>query len=317
MVDKNTKFGIFFAILANITGGIQPVIANMRPSLIDSYLFAGMTALIQMLLFIPIYFFENLYRKRKVQTKNNLSDLNVSNKFKLYFGNSKWYLFVIIGLMFSFVMFLYYSGLRYAGSINGTLALKSTAFFGLLFGALLLKERVSKLQIIFSIFLFFGLVIAVTQGNFNLLELNLGVLMILLCAAIWMFGHSSSRPYLRNGITFSSELVLWRNIFTSIILIISYVLIFGIEKFIFLVSIPEHIYSYFVGGLIYGLNVFFWYQIIKYLKISIGTILITPQVIVTAFFGSIFLNEPFTIYHVIGLIIIISSIIVINYDSKK
>jgi len=35
--------------------------------------------------------------------------------------------------------------------------------------------------------------------------------------------------------------------------------------------------------------------------------------VVTAFFGSIFLGEAFTIYHLIGLIIMMVSIVVINY----
>jgi drug/metabolite transporter (DMT)-like permease len=37
---------------------------------------------------------------------------------------------------------------------------------------------------------------------------------------------------------------------------------------------------------------------------------------VTALFGSIFLGEAFTIFHLIGLIIIIASILVISYGAR-
>ncbi|MHA1751055.1 MAG: DMT family transporter [Candidatus Helarchaeota archaeon] len=313
MVKKETKLGFFYAVLSNIFGGLQPVIANLRPASLDSLIFSGMTALIQVLIFIPIFFLEKSINKINRNIKRSAIKNNTK---KLHFGNSKWYLFVLIGFMFSIVIFLYYTGLRYAGSINGTLALKSTAFFGLIFGYLILKENVSKIQIFFSIILFFGIIIAITQMQFYLLEINFGVILILICSSIWMFGHTCSKPYLENRITFSSELVMWRNIFTTLILLLFYFFYYGIEKFSIILD-PNNVIFYVLGGILYGLNVFSWYQIIKYLDISIGTILITPQIIITAFFASILLGEIFTIYHLIGLIIIITCIIFINWDSKK
>ncbi|TFF89430.1 MAG: DMT family transporter [Promethearchaeota archaeon] len=315
MIKRETKLGFLFAVLANIFGGIQPVIANLRPETFDSFLFAGITAVIQIIVILPIFIIKIKILKTNQNKVKNLE--NPSHKsFRFYFGKSKWYLFIIIGTMFSLVMFLYYSGLYIAGSINGTLALKSTAFFGLLFGFLLLKEKVTYIQIIFSSILFFGLILAVTQGNFNLLELNIGVILILICAAIWMIGHTCSKPYLQNNITSSSELLIWRNIFSACILLSLYVLIFGPNQFISLLSDPTNAFFYIICGIIYAGNLFSWYQIIKYLDISLGTILITPQVIVSAIFGTIF-GEKFTYYHLIGLIIIIISIIIINWESKR
>ncbi|MHA1268278.1 MAG: DMT family transporter [Candidatus Helarchaeota archaeon] len=314
MVDKNKKFGYVFALLSNIFGGIQPIVANLRPAALDAHIYSGMTAFVQILLFIPIFMIET--RLFKI-TKNKNIIKEQKHDYKLHFGKSKWNLFILIGIMFSLVMFLYYSGLTIAGSINGTLALKSTAFFGLIFGFILLKEKVTLIQIIFSCILFLGLIIAVTQGNFNLLEINFGVILILICSAIWMFGHTCSKPYLQNRLITSSELIIWRNLFTSMILIISYLLMFGPNNFLDTIFDPNNTLFYILGGILYGANVFSWYQIIKYLDVSLGTILITPQVIITAFFGSILLNEVFSIYHLIGLIIILGSIIIINWESKR
>jgi drug/metabolite transporter (DMT)-like permease len=80
---------------------------------------------------------------------------------------------------------------------------------------------------------------------------------------------------------------------------------------------PINVFYYVLGGVIYGINVFCWYQIIKYLNVSIATIIITPQVIFTALFASLLLEEAFTVYHLIGLIIILISIVVINLKRNK
>ncbi len=308
MLRKEAKLGFLFGILSNIFGGLQPVIARSRPIELDPYLFSGMTAIIQMLIFIPVFIFETYLTNRRLKLNtSNKNGVDIS-KSKLYFGHSKWILFIIIGIMFSLVMFMYYTGLDLAGAINGTLAQKSTAFFGIFFGFLLLKEKITKIQVIFSFVLFFGLILAVTQGKFYLLEVNMGVLIIIGCSAIWMFGHTCSKPYLENKLIISSELVVWRNMFTGVILLLTYPFIFGIEK-LNLIFDPLNAFYYIIGGALYGLNVFCWYQIIKYLDINMGTILITPQLIITAFFGYIILGEPFTIYHLLGLIIILSPFI--------
>ena len=316
MISKNAKLGILYAIISNIFGGLQPVIANMRPDIFDSYLFAGMTAFIQFIMFLPIFIIETKLLSRNKNKKDEKINNNKKH-LKLYFGKSKYTLFIIVGITFSLVMFLYYSGLEIAGSINGVLALKTTAFFGLIFGYLLLKEKINIVQIIFSCLLFFGLIVAVTQGNFSLLQLNFGVILIIICAAIWMVGHTITRPYLQKEIISSSEIIIWRNLMTAIVLLLSYLIIFSPLKMFNLLIDPNNAFYYILGGVIYGINVFCWYQIIKYLDVSIATIIITPQVIFTAIFASILLGEAFTIYHLIGLILILISIIVINLKRSK
>ncbi|MFX1296706.1 MAG: DMT family transporter [Promethearchaeota archaeon] len=294
----------------------MPVVANARPEMLDSQIFSGMSSLFQVLFFIPIFLIERrINNKKSNDIKKNpiISDEKLQNQ-KFYFGKSKWKIFIIIGITTCLVYFLYFEGLKLAGSINGALSLKTTSIFGLLFGYLLLKERITKIQLIFSGILFFGMIIAITQGEFYLLKLNLGVYLILICAAIWMVVHTCSKPYLSNEITTSSELLITRNSISAAILIGAYVLIFGDQ--IMVILDPINAFFYIIMGLIYGTNLFCWYKILKYFDIYLTSILITPQIIVTSLFGTIFLGEPFTIYHLIGIILIIGSIIVIGYQSK-
>jgi drug/metabolite transporter (DMT)-like permease len=311
VVKRETKLGILFGIASIFLGGIQPIVARARPVILDPHIFSGMSCLFQALIFIPIFLLEFKLKKKSVSPKVDIGKAGS----KLYFGKSKWVLFIIVGVVFSLALFLYYFGLDLAGAINGTLAQKSTAFFGLLFGYLILKERINKLQVIFCGVLFFGMILAVTQGNFSLLQLNFGVVVILICSAIWMVGHTFSKPYLSERVTTSSELLIMRNLISAAILILTYLMMYGPSQ-ILIIFDPTNAMAYIFMGLVYGSNLFCWYQIMKYLDISIGTIIITPQLIVTALFGSIFLGEAFTIFHLIGLIIIIASILVISYGAR-
>jgi len=154
------------------------------------------------------------------------------------------------------------------------------------------------------------MILAITQGQFYLLQINIGVILILICAAIWMIGHSCTKPYLVYGKTSSSEIIIMRNLFTAVILVSAYFILFGNQ--IILIFNPQFAYFFIIMGAIYGTNLFFWYKLIGCVDVSIATILITPQLVVTAFFGSIYLGETFTIYHLLGLIIMMVSIVIIN-----
>ena len=291
----------------------MPVVANARPGELDSQVFSGMSSLFQVLFFIPILLIERWLNHRKSEDTEN--ELRIRSDDKFYFGKSKWKLYIIVGLSTSLIYFLYFEGLLWAGSINGGLTLKTTSIFGLLFGFLLLKERITKIQVVFAFVLFFGMVLAVTQGAFHLLELNLGVILILICAAFWMVVHTCTKPYLSNEIASSSGLLIARNSISAAVLIGSYVIIFGEQ--ISMVLDPVNAFFYIIMGLIYGINLFCWYKMLKFLDVYFTTIIITPQIIVTSIFGVILLGELFTIYHVIGIILIIGSIIVISQQAKS
>ncbi|NVM28133.1 MAG: DMT family transporter [Candidatus Helarchaeota archaeon] len=312
-MNRNTKYGLIYAAISIFVGGILPVVANARPGELDSQVFSGMSSLFQVLFFIPILLIERWLNHRKSEDTEN--ELRIRSDDKFYFGKSKWKLYIIVGLSTSLIYFLYFEGLLWAGSINGGLTLKTTSIFGLLFGFLLLKERITKIQVVFAFVLFFGMVLAVTQGAFHLLELNLGVILILICAAFWMVVHTCTKPYLSNEIASSSGLLIARNSISAAVLIGSYVIIFGEQ--ISMVLDPVNAFFYIIMGLIYGINLFCWYKMLKFLDVYFTTIIITPQIIVTSIFGVILLGELFTIYHVIGIILIIGSIIVISQQAKS
>ena len=305
---NNLKKGLIFGVLGTILVGFQPIVANSAKS-IDSLLFAAMTCLIEAVIFLPLMLIEMRVRKRKATVN---PDFNVNNSIFKSMKRNLW-LLVFIGIIFSVNQFIFFIGYRLAGAINGSLTQKTSVFFGLLYGYLLLKEKISKIQIIFSLVLFVGLVIAISQGALNFLSFNsdilIGVLLVLMITALWMFGHTMTKPmFSRNDFT-PTQMVFIRNMMSGVILIITFLIFSPVDLSVFLN--PFNQFFFIIMGTVYGLGLFCWYKTLSYLDVSNATIILSPTPIVTAMFATFFLGELFTIFHLIGSVVVIFSIIMI------
>jgi len=209
-----------------------------------------------------------------------------------------------------------YIGYNLAKPILSSLTMKSEIIFALLFGYLILKEKINKIQILFCFFLFFGLFIAITGGSFNLLEFNLGVLILLLSAALFTFVHTLTKVSFERDELFPSQLVFIRNLISGIILIIIYILFFPLSN-LMLIFEPLNFAFFIIMSVDYGLSLYLWYKALTYIEIGKASIIISLTPIVSSVFSFLFLGEEFTLFHLIGIIIIIISIIMIVRGKKN
>ena len=314
-MNNNLKKGLIFGVIGNIFVGFQPIIANSAPAALDAHIFAVMTCLVEAVIFLPLIIIE----KKVNLAKNNNTSTNHSNSMIKNWRKNIW-LFLFIGIIFGLNQLLFFIGYKLAGAINGSLTQKTTIFFSLIFGFLILKERITKVQIIFSMILFFGLILAISQGSLNLLTFSLdilsGVLIILLIACLWIFGHSITKPvFARNEVT-PIQMVFIRNVLSGIILFSTYFLFFPFKN-ISLLFVPINQFYYISMGAAYGAGLYCWYKTLSYLDVSKATILFSSTPIITAIFAMLFLGELFTIFHLIGFIIIIISIVIIVKQKEK
>ncbi len=214
MANENFKKGLLFGTVAIFTIGLQPVIANSRPKIIDPYLFAAITALIE-------------------------------------------------------ICFL----------------------------------------------LFFGVIISVTQASFNLLELNTGVIILLISVIIFTLVHTLTKSGFDRNELFPTQVVFIRNSFSGILLFSTYFLFFPFENMLIVID-PQYFIYFLLMGVDYGFSLFLWYKCITYLEIGKASVILSLTPIVSAFFSFILIGEEFTIFHLIGTFIIIFSIIIIVRQKK-
>lgn len=316
MENYNLKKGLICGILGAFLIGLQPIIAISRPSIIDPFIFAAITALIEALIFFPIYILENkrIYYLKK---KGQLNEGKFNSLLNGWKKRRNIRLLLVIAITFSVVPVLLYVGFDLAGSINSSLALKSEIIFALLFGSLILKEeRISKIQILFCFLLFFGLIIAITKGSFNLLEFNLGVLIIIISTALFSLIHTLTKSAFDRNELFPTQVVFIRNLFSGTILLVFYVIIFPKQNFLLLLDFNNLIF-FILMGLDYGFSLFLWYKTLSYIQIGKAGIINSITPIITSFFGVLLLGDDFTFYHLIGTAIIIISIIMIFRRKRK
>ena len=307
MLKENYKKGIFFGIFEITLVGLEPIIANSRPDVLDPYFFAATTCLVQAFLFLPLMLIERKKIKSSIEVNSTKPDENTNllNGWK----NNK-LLFIYIGFNFGIAQILFFIGYSLAGAINGSITQKSIIIFALLFGFLINKEKISKTQVIFSFVLLFGLILAVTQGSFNLLEFNMGVLILIVMAILWMIAHALTKPIFDKKESTSIFVVFLRSTISGAALISTYFIFYPIENLQLLFNSENQLFI-LIMGCVYGFALFFWYKVLGYLGTSKGTAVTSPTPIITALFATIILGEVFTIFHLIGSAIVILSIIII------
>ena len=309
IVDVSTKKGLLFGGLGVFIVGFQPIIANARPESLDAFIFAAMTCLVEAVMFFPLMLMEI----RKNKSKISIPSRKVSLRTVWQNWTKNTWLLIIRGTIFGLNQLLFFIGYKLAEEINGALTQKTSVFFGLIFGVLILKERITKVQITFSIILFFGLFLAITQGSFigsYNINIIIGVLILLFITFLWMLGHTLTKAMFdRNEMT-PTQMVFIRNIISGIILITTYIIIFPVGN-LSVFNDPVNIFFFIAMGVVYGSGLFCWYKTLSYLDVSKATIVIAPTPIITSLFAIFIFGRVFTIFHLIGTFLIIISIVMI------
>ena len=307
MSNYDLRKGVIYCSIGVFLIGLQPVIANSRPKTIDPIIFGGVSALIEALIFMPFYFIERKTIKKENRSISLLNGWKKKRNLFLLFG---------IGLVFSAIPIMLYIGYEIAGAINSSLALKSEIVVALLFGFLLLNERISKIQIFFCFTLFLGLFLAITEGFKYIVSFDFGVLIILISVILFTFIHALTKISFNRDELFPSQVVFIRNLLSGILITLIYIIIFPLEN-LKLIFYGYNFPFFLVMGIDYGFSLYVWYKALSYIEIGKATIIISFTPIVSSFFSFLWLGENFTLFHLIGMSIIILSIIMIVKMKKE
>ena len=314
MENYNLKKGLIFGIISVFLIGLQPIISNLRPTIIDTYSFSTITVVFMAIIFFPIFIIERYKLKSLMKNESNVRTEALLTGWK---KKRNVRLFIVIGIAFAIVPILLILGFDLAGPVNSAISLKSEVIFALLFGYIFLKEkRISKIQFVFCIILFLGLTIAITQGFSDLPEFNIGVFIILLAVILFTVMHTFTKAgFDRNEIT-PIQVVFIRNLLSGGILLSIYFIFFPLETLNTLLK-PEYLIYPFVMGCDWGFSLFFWYKTLSYIDIGKAGVINSLTPITTAFFSFLLLGITFTLYHLIGIVIVIISIYMIVREKKE
>ena len=147
--------GIIYSMLVLIGNGVHPIINNGRPADFDVLIFTWMMAAWECAFSILFLFIEKRSGQLHYLGRQGRS---ISGHFK-----ATTFRLVIIGLIFTVATYYYVLGLSLAGSISGSIALKTSPIYAMLIGAFFLNEKVSKSSIFLTAFMLLGLYYMATE----------------------------------------------------------------------------------------------------------------------------------------------------------
>ena len=297
---------MLFGIVGIIFVGFQPIVAISKPSMLNAHISAAMTCLVEAMIFFPLMLIE----LKKIKKDNLIHEVNPKSILQGWKNNIG--LLIFIGFIFAINQIFFFIGYDMTGAINGSLTQKTTVFFSMILGYVILKEKITKLQLIFSVVLFLGLTIGITQF-FSLIQFSItiliGVIILLIISFLWMIGHTLTKPIFNKKEVTPIQIVFIRNFISGFILLLTYFIFFPIDYRIWFE--PDNIRFFLIMGLVYGSGLVCWYKTLSYLEVSKASTIFAPTPITSAIFASFILGESFTIYHLLGVILVIISIIVI------
>ena len=82
MENYNLKKGLIFGIISVFLIGFQPIISNLRPTIIDTYPFSTITVVFMAIIFFPIFIVERYKLKSLMKNESNARTEALLNGWK-------------------------------------------------------------------------------------------------------------------------------------------------------------------------------------------------------------------------------------------
>ena len=289
--------GLIFALIVLIGNGFHPIINNLRPEEFSSTIFVLQMSIWEFL----CAFIVLLFQKRK-KTKESNSAVNKNSDQICYSKKSLIFRMLMIGLIFSIATYGYVEGLKKAGSISGSIALKISPLYAFIVGFLFLHEKIDVKQILITFFMLFGIYYLGTNGTFQIDQFSIGFAILLVVPLLWTIAHALTKPLLENEILVPNQVIFIRTGIISLsFLIINLIAIGWNELFLSFIN-PNFLFFSFLMGFTYFFMHFSWYSSITSIDLSYASALVTPSPAITTMIAILLKLEDIHPYQIIGMI---------------
>ena len=314
----NNKKSWYSFILPGLPPAFWGIGIGIAKFLLTTYAINSVTLTYARIFFSSLFMFPIIIFLAHFSNNEN-SIKNVQHNIHLFMGKKVpvFEIALVVGLSLTGVIvnnFLLYYGLAFTLASDSSLILGLTPIFSIIFSNIVLKRSFQKNQVIGSIFGFFGisLIIGVDLFIFNFNRV-FGDLIIILAISLWAFSFILSKKLTELGqkaimITFLS--ILLGTLLTTPIF-------FLLENFAYIIhllisNVPFILAILFFGLISSALGYTIWYTNIDKFGPIETAIYIDTIPFWTLLYSFLFLNEQITIFHLLGLGIIFSSVIIVN-----
>lgn len=209
----------------------------------------------------------------------------------------------IVGMSIPSVMLAYGVSLSL---VSNSFLLQIEAIYSMILSYMLLKERITKKQVLLSVLSFLGMALVLTEGVIR--PINLGDILFLSTPLFYQFAHVVAKDVLKT--IDPTVVVMYRFLIGGLTLFFVSVL-FGLNPLDFSSTLQGTLIVFYMGfG--YAIGNSFWYYGIKHINLSKGTSMIIMYPLVSTILAILTLGETLTPIKVIGIILVFLSTLILS-----
>ncbi len=213
----------------------------------------------------------------------------------------------IIGFLVYFFIFI---GLKFTSAGNMIIISQSESLFAIFIMYYWKGEKLTRPQLYGALLMLLGVGLVLYNGAF---ELNRGDVLVLLAAAVAPVGNYYAKRVMR--LVSSHTLMFVRSIISFILLFFSALLLEGMPSFS---AIEASLLFLLINGfLLLGYSKHLWLEGLRRLSVSKATAMMPIIPAFTLLFAIPILGQIPTIYHLLGLVIIIFGLYLITFNNGK
>lgn len=293
--ERREKEGVILVLICVFIHGAQPILGKYGVSFVQPLFFASITNLIAAVSLIFVILFRRESPLLLIRSKYFLSLLAIG-----FFGST-----------LSNILFFY--GIRLTSGINSAILLQVEPIYALIIGYLLLEEKISYRQIIFTLLIILGTLMVIYQGT---AKLNWGDILVLLTPLCYQIGHFFSKQLLNKTEISPLFIAAGRTFFGGSILFLLNQL-FGINEFNIIAQKNIMLILAFYGVVIYALTYITFYAAIKRINLSKASAIISVYPAVSIILARFILKEVPDFYQLSGFFIIITGIFCLSHIQSE
>jgi drug/metabolite transporter (DMT)-like permease len=277
------QIGYSLAVTDMILYGLLPVLSHYFVSIINPLLFGGSTMILGS---IPIIFV--LWRSRK---------------HTLLIRGSHIKKLVILVVLTSIGSLCFFLGTKLTSGLNTGLLTQIEPFYGLILAILLLKEKVTRSQLVSVFIMVVGAMIISYQGFDNI---NLGDVLILIAPLFYQLSHLVAKQI--NHLTHQPDLIPAARLFYGGLILFLLSLVFSPGSIHQIASINIIINLLTYAFIFRTLDLWLWYQAIHRISPAQASALIPLAGLVSVVGSIILLGEHPSLNHYIGGFLILAGL---------
>jgi len=223
----------------------------------------------------------------------------------LIYGKKHFLKFLWIGIIgTSIPMSMVFYGLTLS-PISNTFLLQTEVIYSMILSHLLLKERISKQQIILSLTAFLGIFLITTEGRLK--GISIGDILFLLAPFFFQCAHIVAKNLMRD---ISPIIVVMYRLLVGGLFLLTLLILVGLNPIEAMKSLPpyENMMIFYLS-INYALGNSFWYYGVKNINLSKATAIIITYPSISMILAILMLGEKLSPIKTIGIAMIFLSVL--------